>query len=98
MECGIDLVGTTLSGYTNESAPTLSGPDLDLLRSLVNELRVPIIAEGRYAMPSEAQAALAIGAMAVASFLWAGSDTRAPVRAAPVVTGSLTGVAMFGTW
>jgi putative N-acetylmannosamine-6-phosphate epimerase len=65
VECGIDLVGTTLSGYTNESAPTLSGPDLDLLRSLVSELRVPIIAEGRYALPSEAQAALAIGATAV---------------------------------
>lgn len=40
----------------------------------------------------------AIGVMAAASYLWNGSEERAPVRVAPVVTGSLAGAAVLGTW
>ncbi len=64
LECGADLIGTTLAGYTHESRP-MSGPDFDLLRDLCHELNVPIIAEGRYQEPWQAQAALNIGAQAV---------------------------------
>lgn len=64
LECGADLVGTTLAGYTHESRP-MAGPDFDLLRDLCRELDAPIIAEGRYQEPWQAQAALSIGACAV---------------------------------
>jgi putative N-acetylmannosamine-6-phosphate epimerase/predicted NBD/HSP70 family sugar kinase len=63
IECGADLIGTTLSGYTAESRTT-DGPDLDLVRDLL-ELGHPVIAEGRYQEPWQAQAALGIGATAV---------------------------------
>jgi len=61
---GADLVGTTLSGYTNGSAPT-HGPDLNLVRSLSQTLKVPVIAEGRYSEPWQVTAALRAGAHAV---------------------------------
>lgn len=62
---GADLVGTTLAGYTGER-PATEGPDLELLRSIVqSELDVPVIAEGRIHTPAHAAAARAAGAHAV---------------------------------
>lgn len=58
-----DLIGTTLSGYTDE-APPPEGPDLDLVRAAA-ALGRPVIAEGRYNQPSFAAAALRAGAFAV---------------------------------
>lgn len=43
---GADYVATTLSGYTDDS-PRPRGPDFGLIRALVAELSVPVIAEGR---------------------------------------------------
>ena len=43
---GFNLISTTLSGYTPYS-PQLEGPDIDLVKRLVNDLQIPIIAEGR---------------------------------------------------
>ena len=63
IECGADLIGTTLSGYTAESVKT-TGPDFKLLRQAV-ETGAPIIAEGRYGSRWEVEAALRIGATAV---------------------------------
>lgn len=60
---GADLVGTTLAGYTETSAPT-EGPDLDLLREAVGTVPV-VIAEGRYARRWQVEAALQIGASGV---------------------------------
>jgi putative N-acetylmannosamine-6-phosphate epimerase len=62
-EAGADIIGTTLSGYTADSRMT-DGPDLRLLANL-QQLGVPIIAEGRYRTPGEMQTALALGACAV---------------------------------
>lgn len=62
-ECGADLIGTTLSGYTKESVP-LDGPDLELVRALV-QLGSPVIAEGRYGQRWHVEAALRIGASGV---------------------------------
>lgn len=63
--CGVDLVGTTLAGYTPDRAKT-SGPDLDLLADIVAALPgIPVIAEGRIHTPAAAAAALATGAHAV---------------------------------
>ncbi|MFZ4508485.1 MAG: putative N-acetylmannosamine-6-phosphate 2-epimerase [Fimbriimonas sp.] len=61
---GADFVGTTLAGYTS-SRPMSSGPDIDLLRAVVSQVRVPVIAEGRYGQRWQVEAAIAIGAHAV---------------------------------
>ncbi|MFF3525036.1 N-acetylmannosamine-6-phosphate 2-epimerase [Streptomyces rubiginosohelvolus] len=61
---GADVVATTLSGYTPDSAPP-DGPDFALVASLAAALDVPLIAEGRIATPAEAARALTLGAHAV---------------------------------
>lgn len=63
---GVDLVGTTLSGYTPSSrAPDDAGPDLGLVRALAERAGVPVVAEGRIWTPEEAIAAFDAGAWAV---------------------------------
>lgn len=61
---GADYVGTTLAGYTPETAD-LVGPDLELVSALVARCRVPVIAEGRYDRPALVAEAFARGAYAV---------------------------------
>lgn len=61
---GCAVVATTLSGYTPDS-PRLDGPDFELLAQLVARVNVPVIAEGRFTIPSELARAFAIGAHAV---------------------------------
>ncbi|MFE0463542.1 N-acetylmannosamine-6-phosphate 2-epimerase [Kitasatospora sp. NPDC058965] len=63
-ELGADLVGTTLSGYTEDS-PKTPGPDLALVERLARRLPVPVVAEGRIHTPDQAAAAIAAGAFAV---------------------------------
>ncbi|MBL8040103.1 MAG: N-acetylmannosamine-6-phosphate 2-epimerase, partial [Chthonomonas sp.] len=65
VDCGIDFVGTTLCGYTEESRSGELGPALGVLREFISALEVPVIAEGRYASVADAQAAICIGATAV---------------------------------
>lgn len=62
LECGVDAIATTLSGYTG--ARPADGPDLALVRDLAHH-RVPVFAEGRIATPEQARAALDCGAHAV---------------------------------
>lgn len=62
--CGVDLVATTLSGYTPYTI-TNDGPDLELIAALSSALRVPVLAEGRIRTPREARAAREVGAWAV---------------------------------
>lgn len=65
LDCGVDLVGTTLAGYTPDRMKTV-GPDLDLLAAIVEALPgVPVVAEGRIHSPADAAAARAAGAHAV---------------------------------
>lgn len=61
---GADLVGTTLYGYTAETAQ-LKPPGFELLRELVAEMGVPVICEGGVASPEMARRALELGADAV---------------------------------
>ncbi|MCW3156962.1 N-acetylmannosamine-6-phosphate 2-epimerase [Micropruina sonneratiae] len=64
-EAGVDIIGTTLAGYTGERTPT-SGPDLELVEQLTAaDLGVPIVAEGRYHTPADVVRALQAGAHSV---------------------------------
>ena len=59
--CGVDLVGTTLSGYTAASADS-PVPNLELVRRLAADLSIPLIAEGNISTPALAITALDSGA------------------------------------
>ena len=63
-ECGVDIVGTTLSGYTDYSLK-VDGPDYALVERLVQELKIPVIAEGKVHYPDQAKKMLNLGAHAV---------------------------------
>lgn len=61
---GMDIVGTTMSGYTSYS-PKLQGPDYELVKKLSAELDIPVIGEGRIHTPEQAVEMLNAGAFAV---------------------------------
>lgn len=63
-KCGVDFVGTTLSGYTDYS-PKVDGPDVELVKKLSETIDVPVIAEGKVHCPDEAVQMLEAGAYAV---------------------------------
>ena len=68
LECaklGVDIISTTLAGYTTESGEPTDGPDYDLLKSLVNKISLPIILEGRIWEQHQVKKAFEIGAHAV---------------------------------
>ena len=59
--CGVDAVGTTLSGYIPGS-PKQVDPDFELLTRLVANSSVPVFAEGRIWTREQARQALDLGA------------------------------------
>lgn len=62
---GCDFIGTTLSGYTDETAnQPMERPDLELIAALA-ERHYRVMAEGRIRTPEQAVAALNAGAFAV---------------------------------
>lgn len=62
--CGVDLVSTTMSGYTPYS-PRVDGPDFELVKSLLRSIDIPVIAEGKIHTPQLAKEMLEAGAYAV---------------------------------
>lgn len=62
---GVDILSTTLSGYTLESLSDNDRPDFELLKDLVETTKMPIILEGRIWEPSQVKQAFALGAFAV---------------------------------
>lgn len=69
VECGVDLVSTTLSGYTeytkNKDTTNiieLQQPDIELVGELASRVKVPVVAEGRYWDDTYASKALQAGA------------------------------------
>lgn len=63
-KCGVNMVGTTMSGYTPYS-PKVDGPDYELASRLVKDIPIPVIAEGKIHYPEEARKMLALGVHAV---------------------------------
>ncbi|MHA3683763.1 N-acetylmannosamine-6-phosphate 2-epimerase [Leucobacter sp. HY1908] len=63
-QAGVDILGTTLSGYTGEREKS-AGPDLELIAQIVASSTLPVLAEGRVHAPEQAAAARAAGAFSV---------------------------------
>lgn len=61
---GVDLVGTTLSGYTAQSQGR-PAPDVELVRRLAEHVDVPVVAEGHVHTPELARTMLDAGAHCV---------------------------------
>lgn len=61
---GMDIVGTTMSGYTSYS-PKIDGPDYELVKRLSETIDVPVIGEGKVHYPENAVKMLESGAFAV---------------------------------
>lgn len=64
LKAGVDLVGTTLFGYTAETRQQ-TPPGFELLQQLVAQGMVPAICEGGISSPQMARQALDLGAHAV---------------------------------
>jgi N-acylglucosamine-6-phosphate 2-epimerase len=63
-EMGVDLVATTLCGYTAETKDC-AGPAFSLLRELTRKLGIPVVLEGRVRTPDDVRKAFDLGAHAV---------------------------------
>jgi glucokinase-like ROK family protein len=61
---GADFVGTTLNGYTEETCDVRSF-DWSVLATMVEQLPVPVIAEGHISQPEQARRAISTGAWCV---------------------------------
>ncbi|QDY43339.1 N-acetylmannosamine-6-phosphate 2-epimerase [Candidatus Pantoea soli] len=65
-QLGFDCAGTTLHGYTRETAgKTLADDDFRFLREVIDAVNIPVIAEGNVLTPEMAARCLAYGAHAV---------------------------------
>lgn len=64
---GVDMISTTLAGYTSHSlkAKQSEEPDFGLLEQLVKSVKIPVILEGRIWEPSEVDKAFELGAHCV---------------------------------
>lgn len=63
-KCGINIISTTMSGYTPYS-PQIEGPDFTLVEELIKEVSIPVFAEGKIHNPQEVEKMLELGAYAV---------------------------------
>ncbi|MBY9078622.1 N-acetylmannosamine-6-phosphate 2-epimerase [Paenibacillus sp. HN-1] len=57
---GFDLIGTTLSGYTDETKGRHL-PDFDLIKQITASISVPVIAEGGISTPEELKTMFELG-------------------------------------
>ncbi len=67
VQLGFDLIGTTLSGYTEDTASRKNAdkPDFELLQELTKTISLPIVLEGRVWEKDHVHQAFALGAFAV---------------------------------
>lgn len=58
---GADAISTAMSGYTPYS-PQMDGPDLEIVRRLVQTVKIPVFGEGRIHEAADLRAMMATGA------------------------------------
>ena len=63
-KCGVDIVGTTMSGYTDYTSKK-DEPDYELMERLAKDTDIPIIGEGKIHYPDQAVKALQTGVWAI---------------------------------
>lgn len=63
-QCGVDILGTTMSGYTLYSRQD-DGPDYELMTRLAEDADIPVIGEGKIHTPEQAVKALRTGVWAI---------------------------------
>lgn len=63
-KCGVDIVGTTMNGYTEQSKKE-NISNVELVKKLVEEVDIPVIAEGKVHYPHQVKEMLDAGAYAV---------------------------------
>ena len=63
-KCGVDIVGTTMSGYTDYTSKK-DEPDYELMTRLAADIDIPVIGEGKIHYPDQAVKALQTGAWAI---------------------------------
>lgn len=63
-KCGVDIVGTTMSGYTDYTSKK-DEPDYELMRRLSANSDIPVIGEGKIHYPEQAVKALQTGVWAI---------------------------------
>lgn len=103
LKAGVDIVSTTLAGYTGGPV-TATGPDFELLRALVAAAKpygAVVLAEGRYAEPFHLTSALAMGADGVViggALNDPVKQTRRFVNAAGLRQETVGAVDIGGTW
>jgi N-acylglucosamine-6-phosphate 2-epimerase len=86
-EAGVDLIGTTLSGWTVQSKDSPS-PNFGLVARLASLTPTPVIAEGGIRTPDQAKLMLEMGALSV---VVGGAITR-PLEIATEFVTALSGV------
>ena len=62
---GVNMISTTLAGYTQFSPLKNDGPDFELLEELVKKVKIPVVLEGRIWTPQEVDKAFELGAHCV---------------------------------
>ena len=62
---GADLISTTLSGYTEETKNNPSKPDFELLKKCTEQLKTPVILEGKVRNKNDVRRAFKLGAHSV---------------------------------
>ena len=69
---GFSCISTTLAGYTSYSK-NVDGPDFDLIQNILEEVKIPLIAEGKIHYPSDLRKVMDMG---VYSAVVGGAITR----------------------
>ena len=65
-ELGFDFIGTTLVGYTSQSkGDEIAKNDFEIIRTILEKVRHPVIAEGNINTPAKARRVLELGCFSV---------------------------------
>lgn len=65
-ELGFDFIGTTLVGYTDQSRDLkVEENDFEIIRSILSQVKHPVIAEGNINTPQKARRVIELGAFSV---------------------------------